>query len=346
MRFSKKGLSSLVVVASVLSACGGGGGSSGGSVGAGGTPSISESSLSASSSSASSSVKSPVKTIAKEEFFSSYGFYPGMYRLELGSVGDFEAHTVDARIVMNEVWSPTLGRWSFSPVIDWCGDPASNGMVSEGVEQGDLPAGKFVINNSFYIGGDDKHHLVSFTADVASPKVIKGARFLSLFDESQSLMLTWQSDEMNFTDGYADFATSNINIPTVQSTSVCYSSREDRIKGTADVLSVTHHGFILVPRKPEDGGIGVSAAGEYIAEFYLSTNFDPETSKSGSFVDLQLWGLGTGNWQEAESGLGDSVVDEGALAYSFDIKSHADADVSNDFSAKGEIVLSKLKIGK
>lgn len=346
MQFSVKGMLPLASVVFLLSACGGGGGGSGGSVGTGGTPSVGESSLSVSSSSASSSVKPLVKTIAKEDFFSTYGFYPGMYKLELGSVGDFDAHTVDARIVMNEVWNPSTWRWSFSPVVDWCGDLASNGMVSKRIEQGDLPVGKFTIDNSFYTGNDDKHYLVNFTADVVDPKVIKGERFLSLFDESQSLTLTWQSDEMNYTSGYADFTTSNAKVPKVQSTSVCYSSREEKSDIDGELLSVTHHGFILVPRKPEDGGIGVSAVDEYIAEFHLGTSFDPETSESGSFVDIQLWGLGTGDWQEVQSGLGDSVIDEDGLAYSFDIKANADSDGTNDFSAKGEIVLSKLKTGR
>lgn len=345
MRFGLKGLIPLVAAVFLLCACGGGG-DSGGSVGTGGTSSVGDSSLSVSSSSASSSVKSLVKTIAREEFFSTYGFYPGMYKLELGSVGDFDLHTVDARIVMNEIWNPSTWRWSFSPVIDWCGDLASSGMVSKSIEQGDLPVGKFTIDNSFYAGGDDKHYLVNFTADVVNPKVIKGTRFLSIFDESQSLILTWQSDEMNYTGGYADFTTSNIKVPKVQSTSVCYSPREEKSDITGELLSVTHHGFVLVPRKPEDGGIAVSAVDEYIAEFHLGTNFDPETSESGSFVDLQLWGLGTGDWQEAESGFGDSVVDEGALVYSFDIKMHAETEAANDFSAKGEIVLSKLRTGK
>lgn len=346
MQFGSKGIISLASAVFLLTACGGGGGSSGGSVGTGGTPSVGESSLSVSSSSASSSVKPLVKTIAKEDFFSTYGFYPGMYKLELGSVGDFDVHTVDARIVMNEVWNPSTWRWSFSPVVDWCGDLASNGMVSKRIEQGDLPVGKFTIDNSFYTGSDDKHHLVNFAADVVSPKVIKGTRFLSLFDESQSLTLTWQSDEMNYTGGYADFTTSNAKVPKVQSTSVCYSSREEKSDIAGELVSVTHHGFILVPRKPEDGGIAVSAVDEYIAEFHLGTNFDPETAGSGSYVEIELWGFGVGDWQRAESTLDDSVLDEGALAYVFDIKTHSDSDFANDFSAKGEIVLSKLKSAK
>jgi hypothetical protein len=287
-----------------------------------------------------------VKTVAKEEFFSIYGFYPGMYKLTLGAVGDFEERTVDARILMNEIWHPSIGRWSFNPSIDWCGDPTSNDFVAESIEQNDLPAGKFFILNRLYSGGDDKYFEVNLSAEVVDPKVIKGERYVSIADDLQSLRLVWQSDEMNYTFGYADFTTSNTNVPKVESTSVCYSTLQENDEITGELMSVNHQGYILIPREPEDGGLVVASVGEYIAKFRLSTDYDLGLTDKQLCVWLELWGFGIGDWQNASAQSGDSVIEEDALSYIFDINEGDGPDGGSEFSAKGSIVLSKFKLNK
>ncbi|MEN0035873.1 MAG: hypothetical protein AAGC78_02345 [Cellvibrio sp.] len=339
MQFSKKGLSSLVMMVSVLSACGGDGSSSGGGIGTGGTPiveSSSPSSINFSSSSSffsSSSAAAVVKTSARDTFFDRYGFYPGMYKLHLAAVGDLEERTIDARIVMNEVWVKEYGSWSFNPVIDWCGDPSISGFVSENVLQDDLPRGQFFIGNPVFVD-DDKYHYLYFSANVVDPKIITGSRYSRHAETIQAITLTWDSSELNYSNGMADFTTSHKKLSKVESISICHSTRKIKDPDSGKVLWMVHHGYILPMRNPEDGGIAVSTLGAHLAEFKVSANFEAAAlGYKEHAIWIKLWGLTSGEWKEADSKGGDVDTVDG-LDFTFDV-----ADPEDDISVAGSMLL-------
>ena len=340
MQFSKKGFSSLLVMISALSACGGSGSSSSGDdggMGMGGAPIAKSSSSSTSFSSSSSFFSSSsvaVKTIAKDAFFDRYGFYPGMYKLHLAAVGNFEESTIDARIVMNEVWVKEYGSWSFNPVIDWCGDPSINAFVSENVVQGDLPRGQFFIGNPVFVGDDAKYDYLYFNASPANPKIIKGARYSPQAEAMQAITLTWDSSELNYSGGMADFKTSHEKLPKVESTSICHSSRKMKDLESGKVSWIEHHGYILPMREQEDGGIAISTLGRYLAEFKVSANFEAAAlGYKEHAIWIRLWGSTSGEWKEADSEGGDVDTVDG-LEFTFDV-----ADPEDDIFVAGSMLL-------
>ena len=50
----------------------------------------------------------------------------------------------------------------------------------------------------------------------------------------------------------------------MESTSVCYSTHQEKDELSGELLSVSHEGYILIARKPEDGGLVAASVGEYI----------------------------------------------------------------------------------
>lgn len=237
----------------MLIACGGGGG--GGST----APTTA-----VPSSSSASSMSVPAKT-APEAFYDIYGVKPGIYEMTFKSP---ETTVItQARILANE--TSVGGVWGFLPYFEICND------VDEGVlpnhfgtsmRNGDLPKGQIYyqpLNSNF---GDD----VILTVDATNPNVLTGTRFNEINAEKENITMRWVSGEKDYSEGTVDLTTSISGLESINSSSVCYSSRSEVVDYGDGVSIVENNVFINILKKrvtnENPGMSGDRIAGIRIAE--------------------------------------------------------------------------------
>lgn len=320
---------SVAILSSCLVACGGGNGSDSPAVG---------------SSSSSAVAPTPAKT-ASEAFQDMYGVKPGIY--EMTFKGYSSTVVTQARILANETAIGTL--WGFVPYFEICNDIDEDELPNHfgaGMDQGDLPKGQIYYRpvNSNY--GDD----VILTVDATNPNILVGTRFNETNAEKEDITMRWISGDKDYSEGSVDLTTSISGLETINSTSVCYSSRSEVVDYGDGVSVVEDNLFINILKKRvlgENAGMsGDRIAGIRIVEdSYLGDKknnaFFTVFLQEGRFVK-ELIPHGLVNEKKDEFGNVDGekthATSPDALSFTVDIKGDAGTEATG-FFVKGNITL-------
>lgn len=252
-----------------------------------------------------------------------------------------------ARILANETAIGTL--WGFVPYFEICNDLDEGELPNHfgaGMDQGDLPKGQIYyrpVNSNF---GDD----VILTVDATNPNLLVGTRFNETNAEKEDITMRWISGDKDYSEGSVDLTTSISGLETINSASVCYSSRSEVVDYGDGVAVVEDNLFINILKKRVLGE-NAGMSGDRIAGIRIVEDSYLGDKKNNAFFTVflqkgifakELIPHGLVNEKKDEFGNVDGesthATSPDALSFTVDIKGDAATEAAG-FFVKGNITL-------